>query len=315
MMIIVLAAALFLFLLWQLLVTLLAYYCYHRVFVVPKDCPTDPHILPKGEQYEALRPQMLALIDRASEFPYEDVYVTSHDGLRLHARYYEVTPFGPVQIMAHGYQSMPIRDFGGGLALARESGCNVLLIDQRAHGQSEGRALSFGILERLDCLTWIEYINQRRGTTLPIVLTGLSMGATTVLMAAELDLPPNVVGIIADCGYSSPRKIISGVVRALKYPMPVTYHLIRRGGRLFGGFDVDAHTATDTLAHARIPVLFIHGEDDRLVPCDASRENYAACVSEKRLLTVPLAGHGLSYLVAPDAYREAVLQFLRDTCH
>ena len=179
-----------------------AYLCYRVVFTVPKGCTDDAHLMPKGEQYDKLRDKMLETVDAAEAIPFEDVFITTKDGLRLHGRYYETAPGAPVQILFHGYRSNALRDFSGGLQLALESGCNALLVDQRAHGASGGKCLSFGVLERRDCLEWIEYVNERFGRDEPVVPVGVSMGAATVLMASGLELPENVVGIIADCGYT-----------------------------------------------------------------------------------------------------------------
>ena len=138
------------------------------------------------------------------------------------------------------------------------------------------------------------------------------MGAATVLMAGGLDLPRNVVGIVADCGYSSPAAIIRKVIRDQHLPIFPVYQLIRLGGKLFGGFDLESATVTDALAHCDIPVLLIHGGDDRFVPCDMGRENYAHCAAHnKHLLVVPGAGHGLSYMVDREAYLAALESFLR----
>lgn len=288
-----------------------AYLCYRMVFAVPRGSTDDVHLLPKGEQYDKLRDKMLATVDTAAAIPFEDVFITTKDGLRLHGRYYETAPGAPVQILFHGYRSNAVRDFSGGLQLALESGCNALLVDQRAHGASEGKCLSFGVLERRDCLEWIEYVNERCGRDVPVVLVGVSMGAATVLMASGLELPENVAGIIADCGYTSPKAIICKVARDMKLPARLVYPLVRLGARLFGGFDPDECSTEDALRSAKVPVLLIHGEDDRFVPCEMSRTNHSACRSESVLLTVPGAGHGLSYLIDNAGYRSAVLSFLR----
>ena len=117
---------------------------------------------------------------------------------------------------------------------------------------------------------------------------------------------------VADCGYSSPAAIIRKVIRDQHLPIFPVYQLIRLGGKLFGGFDLESATVTDALAHCQIPVLLIHGGDDRFVPCEMGRENYANCAARnKRLLVVPGAGHGLSYMVDREAYLTALESFLR----
>lgn len=295
-----------------LLLLAILYYCWRQVFWVPREVTLEPKILLKGTQYEERKKQMLALIGKAMEIPYEEVTCRSFDGLTLWGRYYEVQPGAPLQIQFHGYRSNAIKDFSGGMQLARELGCNVLLVDERGHGKSGGSFLSFGVLERRDCLSWLDYARQRFGADTPMFLVGISMGAGTVLMASELELPDNVKGIISDCGFSSPKAIIQKVMVDMHYPVAPLYPFVRLCGLVFGRFDMESCSAKSALTRCRKPVLFIHGEADHFVPCDMTRENYAACASRKTLLTVPGAGHGLSYLVDRSAYTSAVEKFLRE---
>lgn len=286
-----------------------AYVCCRMAFAVPRRKTLDSHDLMRGEQYEPLNDRMLAMVEEADALPYEDVWIENRQGLRLHARYYEITPGAPLEIMFHGYRSNAIRDFCGGITREAERGWNMLLVDQRAHGLSEGTYLSFGARERYDCLDWIEWANARFGAQTDILLVGISMGAATVLMAAGLELPDNVRGILADSGYTSPRDIIQVVMRSMHCPMFV-YPLLRLGGRLYGRFDINAASVEDALRNCRVPVFLVHGEDDRFVPCGMSRRNYDACAAEKTLLTVPDAGHGLSYLLEKERYESELTAFL-----
>lgn len=284
--------------------------CYRMAFSVPKQPEADLFFLPDTAQYAPFREVSAQMIRAALAIPYEDVWITSRDGLRLHGKLYPGTPGAPVQLLFHGYRSAAERDFCGGLQEARKGGCSVLLVDQRAHGKSQGRCLSFGILERYDCLCWVQYAIGRFGPDCRILLYGMSMGAATVLMAAGLALPENVAGIVADCGYTSPAAILQRELRQRGYPFFPTYALVRLGGRLFGGFDLEQASAAEAMERCRIPVLLIHGGDDRFVPCAMSRENYDRCASpDKRLLIVPGAGHGLSYLVDRQAYLAALTAF------
>ena len=135
------------------------------------------------------------------------------------------------------------------------------------------------------------------------------MGATTVLMAAGEPLPPNVIGVLADCGFSTGRKIICKVIRQLKLPVWPVYPLIRLGGKLYGGFDVEGSDAVSAMKKCRLPVIFFHGTGDDFVPWEMSRENYDACAAEKELVCVPNAGHGLSYLIDPAGYLNSLREF------
>ncbi len=290
----------------------ITYICYRITFGYSKKLDITPHTLPEGKQYEPLHSRMKQSIKSALALPYEEVFIKSFDGLRLFGRYYEVKPGAPLKILFHGYRSNAIRDFSEGLQYDMESGFNVLLVDQRAHGKSEGKAITFGVLERYDCLAWVNYAAKRFGNEVPIILNGLSMGASTVLMASDLELPRNVVGIIADCGFSSPKDIICKVIKDQRLPSSVFYFFVRIGGKIFGGFDIEESTAVMSVKNTTVPILFVHGEDDRFVPCEMSRQAYNECGSKKWLLTVKGAGHGLSYLIDTKAYQKALLELWKE---
>ena len=294
------------------LVVAAAYICYRLAFSVPKQTEASLFKLPDTEQYTPYADMAHQMIRDALAIPYEPVTVSSCDGLTLFGKFYPASASAPWLILFHGYRSGAERDFCGGLPFGVRSGFNVLLVDQRAHGKSQGKCLTFGIKERYDCLRWVDYARARGGDDAKIILYGMSMGAATVLMAEELALPRHVAGIVADCGYSAPSAIIKKVLQDMHYPMFPTYALLRLGGKLFGGFDIEEASAAEAMEQCVIPVLFIHGEDDRFVPCDMSRENFAHCrCAEKELLTVPGAGHGVSYMADKDAYLHAVSTFLK----
>lgn len=297
-----------------LLSVLIAWYSYRTAFYSPEKRKEDDYAIPKGEQYEKERQRMLSLIRQMDDIPYETVTISAQDGTKLSARYYHVRDGAPLQIQFHGYRGTALRDFCGGNKLAREFGQNTLVVDQRAHGRSGGTTITFGIQERMDCLCWAEYASQRFGSDTPIFLCGVSMGAATVLMASELELPCNVIGIIADCPYSSPEAIIRKVCREdMHLPPALVMPFIRLGARLFGHFDLKESSAVQAVRNTSVPILLLHGEDDRFVPCDMSRDIIDACTGDKTRITFPGAGHGLSYIVDTETYSKAVSQFV-DQC-
>lgn len=267
---------------------------------------------PPGKTYEPYREQILRGIDVVLAHEHEDVYITSHDGLKLHARYYHVADGAPLTIFMHGYRSNALCDGNGAFIMSKRRGYNVLMVDQRAHGLSEGKVMTFGIKERYDCLDWIKYANQRFGDTTPIILMGVSMGAATVMMAAGLDLPSNVKCVLEDSGFSSPSEIIKSVIRSMRLPVGLVYPVVRLSGRLFGGIDVEQADASsvEAVRDSKVPILFVHGEADDFVPCDMSKACFEACGKAKRILTVPGAGHGLSHCVDKDSYENLVEDFL-----
>ncbi len=294
------------------LILVAAFGCYRITFFVPRKEIADIHYFPEELHYGNQADKIHALINAVMKLKSEDVFVQSKDNLQLHGKLYFVSEEAPTEILFHGYRSFAERDFSGGLQLALSLGHNALLVDQRAHGQSQGKALSFGILERYDCMTWINYVQKRFGKDKRIILVGISMGAATVLMAGGLPLPENVAGIIADCGYSAPSEIIKKVAKERHFPVWLVYPLIRLGGKIFGGFDIEEETAEKALKRCFVPVLLIHGEDDGFVPCEMSRLNYAACAGKKRLETFPGAEHGLSYLVDQERYQKIITEFCNE---
>ena len=183
------------------------------------------------------------------------------------------------------------------------------MVDQRAHGESGGRTITFGIRERHDVQTWLHYAADRFGIGTPVVLYGLSMGAATVLMGCADGYPSNAVGIIADSPYAAPADIIRKVCRDIHYPALI-YPFIYLGALLFGRFRLDSCTAQRAVKKARIPILILHGDDDRLVPSRMSEQIAAANPGLCRVYTVPGAGHGLSFLVDPSGCEAAVIDFL-----
>lgn len=285
-------------------------YCYNLAFRRDEKRVSKEGAVPEGEQYEVFSDVIIKGANNILNAPYEKVTTTSHDGIKLVGRYYHVKDGAPVSIIFHGYRSNIGTDCNGGYYLSVKNGYNVLVVYQRGHRESGGKTITFGVKERYDCLDWISYVNERFGEETPILLMGLSMGAATVLMAAGLDLPSNVKGIMADCGFSSPKEILQEVIRKMKYPLRITYFFVRMSARIFGQFDPEEASAVEALKDAKVPVLIIHGDDDRFVPSRMSRENYDACASAKEILIVPGAGHGLSYCVDAKAYEKAVQDFI-----
>ncbi len=239
-----------------------------------------------------------------------DVTIESRDGLKLSGTWLAADdPKGTI-ILVHGYRGCKLIEFGIALHLYRDYGLNILLPDQRANGKSEGKLITFGVKESDDIACWIDWHNANFGE-IPVILSGLSMGASTVLFLADADLPKNVKGIIADCGFTSPWEIISCVFKNVTHLPPLPSMWIAEGfARIFGGFSLRQKDTRKTLANSRLPVLMVHGTEDGFVPCEMTRQGYAACTSEKQVLLVEGADHGVSFLVDSDRYQETVVAFL-----
>lgn len=285
-----------------------SFVCFLLVFYERRQ-PQPEYPVPDGEAYEPYREMMIEGIKRLRSQRQERFTICSHDGLTLSGRYFEYAPGAPIEIMFHGYRGCADRDFCLGMDRAFALGHSCLIVDQRTTGGSDGHIITFGIRESRDCLRWVDFVVEHFGPEVKIILTGISMGGATVLMAAGEKLPDNVVGVLADCAYTSAKAIIREVARRQGLPVWIMYPLIRLGAWLFAGLDLEGNAPIEAVKRIKVPVVFAHGEDDGFVPCDMSRENYAACAAPKCLYTAPGADHGLCYLVAQEDYIRALREF------
>ena len=243
---------------------------------------------------------------------HEIVEITAKDGVHLVGHWFCRDAAKRTIVAMHGWRSSWVDDFGIISDFWLRSGCNVLFAEQRGQNNSGGDYIGFGLLERYDCADWTFWVQEQ--CSLPIYLCGISMGAATVLMASALPLAENVRGIMADCGFTSPHAIWEHVA---KDSLRLHYNGWRRK-------TVDAicnqnlngesayFSCEDALRVCTLPVLFVHGSDVQFVPVEMTYQNYKACSSEKRLLIVPGAGHGQSYIIEPEKYEAETQKFWSD---
>ena len=263
---------------------------------------------PYGKYYEHIISSHQWLQDHNAQ----NVYIRSDDGLKLHAFWIPAENAKGTVLFAHGYRSTMLVDFGLAFDLYHRLGMNLLVPEQRCHGQSEGRFITFGVKESRDMVCWIKHHNEAYGAY-PLVLSGLSMGAATMLYLADKPLPDNVKGIIADCGFTSPKEILSSVFKkTIHLPAGPTLWVTDIAARLFAGFSLDQEDTRRSMAKAKLPVLLVHGLDDDFVPCEMTKQAYDACTGPKELLLVKDAGHGVSFLVAKEKYIQTIVCFLND---
>ena len=241
-----------------------------------------------------------------------DVWVTSDDGLNLHGLWVPATDALGTMVLFHGYRSCAQADFSMVLSFYHILGFNLLLADQRSHGKSQGKYITFGIREHRDALRWLQWHNATFGSQ-DVYLGGMSMGATTVLMAAGEELPANVRGVVADCGFSSPWEILCREIRhQIHLPSKPLAWSAGIFARLLGRFGLREDSTLEAMKKCRVPVLFVHGTGDRFVPCTMTQAAYDACASEKQLILVEGAGHGLSYVVDQPRCQSALENFFMD---
>ncbi|MBO5472478.1 MAG: alpha/beta hydrolase [Lachnospiraceae bacterium] len=241
----------------------------------------------------------------------QDCYVRTADGLLLHGSYLPAERAERFVLLCHGYKGSGFGDFAYTARFLHENGCNLLFIDQRCCGLSEGKYITFGAKEQWDVQEWAYYIARRNKAQLPIYLYGESMGASSVLMASGHNLPKEVKGLIADCGFHSMKEQLQDIAANWFHMNWVELLLFRVDVfcRLLGGFHMkDADTANAMRTNRR-PVLFFHGEKDTYVEPKNTRYNYALCRAPKELVIVPEARHLCSAYVNPGLYRRKLLEF------
>lgn len=291
-------------------VFLLMYGLYRYVFCFPPEKRPDVRSIPNSRLYRQHRARMLEIVEKMEQGPYEEVSVLSQDGLRLYGKLYYIKKGAPIVIFCHGYHGTAAWDGYGFFRVCMENGINILMADQRAHGKSQGRVITFGIMERYDCKAWSEYAVERFGTWTDVFLAGVSMGAASVIMSSELGLPRNVRGLMADCGYSRPAAIIMETVKSMGLPVKPVYLLLKYGARLFGSFNLEAATGLEAAQKLNIPVLFFHGVQDTIVPLSMGKELYQSCAGTRRWVTIENADHANSAMTDYKTYETAVLQFM-----
>ncbi len=290
-----------------------SYICFRLAFYVKRRKPLREGYsdkIPNDAAFEPFREDMIRWINEMKTMPQKEVEIRSFDGLRLRGRYFELEPGAPIEILLHGYRSNSERDLSGGIARCFACGRSVLLVDHRASGRSEGNVVTFGIHESRDCADWVKFVLENIDANAKIYIGGVSMGAATAMMATAYDLPKNVVGILADCGYSSPKKIISKVIKQMHLPAVICYPFVRLGGIIFGHFDIEELSPEEAMGKCTLPVFFVHGDADDFVPCYMSEECYNACASKnKYFLKMEGAGHGLAFPLNQDRYINEVKSF------
>lgn len=241
----------------------------------------------------------------------QDCYIRSRDGLRLHGSYLPAREAKRDLILCHGYKGSGFGDFARIAGFLHENGCNLLFIDERCCGLSEGEYITFGAREQYDVRDWAFYISEKNKGKLPIYLFGESMGAASVLMASGHGLPGEVAGLIADCGFQSMKGQLREIAAGWFHLKWIELLLLRVDlfcGLLAGFHMKEADTARAMETNKR-PVLFFHGEKDTYVLPENTLQNYRRCRAPKELVVVPEARHLCSAYEEPGLYREKLLAF------
>lgn len=243
----------------------------------------------------------------------EKLELRARDGTRLRAwLLYAPEETKSFVIGVHGFKSSKLSDIALSAPFYHAQGKNLLLVDDRAHGESEGKYTGFAWLDRLDVLDWCAYLLKRFGPETKILLHGVSMGATAVCCAAgERELPRQVLGVVSDCAFSSAWAELKYAARHLLHlPAFPLLPLVNFWLRLRAGYSLRACRAVEQVEKANVPFLFFHGEADELVPPEMARALWAACRTEKHLHLVPGAGHAMCWLADSPGCQARIQEFM-----
>ena len=310
------------FLLWiglVLLLMLISSFVGYRVFLAVYRRPKDPE-----KDFRKIRQRLLESCGEKAEdwlaagarwlkeTPYEEVSIKSFDSFDLHGRFYEApSPCGRTAILLHGYHSSPELDLGPQAAFLYGRGMNVLVTELRAHGDSQAIYSTLGVAERYDAMDWATWVREKMGPQEGVIFYGFSLGGTAALMTTSSDeLPENVIGVIAECAYISPQIQLTAAMQKRHIPVMLFGNTVDLMCMMKGRFSIRDCTTTNAMPRCQVPVLLLHGMEDKLVSPDDSRINAEQCAAPSRWVPVPGAGHGGCFLAEPQLCEEAVAAFL-----
>lgn len=244
----------------------------------------------------------------------EEVSIRSEDGLKLKGIFINQNSNKTV-ILVHGYMAshlFRVQD----APFYYNLGFNILLVDQRTHGMSEGKYITCGILESKDLIRWVEFINLKLKSE--IILDGVSMGAATVICAsADENLPENVKFAVADCSYTTMRELTKTIFK--RYALVPNWVIIGIGegfARRVGKFSFHKGGPLECVKKAKIPILFLHGDKDTFIPHKMADELYANCASPSKLIKIKGAGHAMCFcedrITCQNAVEDTIERYMQD---
>ncbi len=242
--------------------------------------------------------------DRLRVVPCEEFTIKNERGQALKGFYYPCGAKGKkIVFLIHGYRSNHVETGGLFYEYYKSRGIDFFCCDHTAHGESEGHFIGFDVFESRDCLLWIDFLREKFGADVQIILHGFSMGGGTVLQMSG-HCPDNVKFIISDSGYKNARA-------SMDHQIGPMYQPLRLINRLVAGYDWDDSDVTASLAASRVPILFVHGQQDKLVPYENGPELYAGYQGEKDCFFPEKARHIEAMYTDPEAYAEKIDRFIQ----
>ena len=265
------------------------------------------------ENFRAYIHQYNEAMKTVSKLAYEPLSIVSKDGLHLSGKLYRMHRDNHKLVIGfHGYHGSDLYDMARFFLLYNSLGYDIMVISERTHHDSEGTYITFGSHEQEDGLLWIQKAVELYSGDVQIVIHGVSMGAATVdLISGNEQLPPQVKCAVSDCAYTSLEQQARAMFKIPQWILTVFLSMMNFWMKKLADFDLNDAAPIKAVVHAQVPILFIHGEEDRFVPISMLEPLYESCSSEKEKFTVPKAGHASSYAVDPVGYGEKFTEFVQ----
>lgn len=270
-------------------------------FLIKKTKETE-----EGKKKEEIRHRNMEWLSQQDT---EEFHIESQDGLKLRALYLEAPGSNRIAFCIHGIQTTGEREFATLAKYFYENGISSFIIDQRAHGKSEGKYLTYGDKEAEDCKKWLDFIAGHFGPSTRIFVYGLSMGSSTTLLLNRYELPENVEYLVADCGYSSIKAQLKNTFSSIHLPAGLCYFLYKCSCRLHHVYNPDKVDIMKCVRNSRLPIIFIHGAADDVVPVENAYNMYEECGSEKKLVITEGLKHTESFVFSEEARQTSINGF------
>ena len=294
-----------------LLISILLFerYVYKRVFYSPQKGQNSEYNAVRALNATDLKERATKLVNELLEIPSEDLYTISFDKLKLHAYFYKSEGSNEYIIFFHGFRRTARRSFAGRAMDCLKAHKNVILVDQRAHGQSEGHELTFGKKEQYDVVSWVNFIQQKFGKDAKITLVGVSMGATAILGAS--DKIDERIKIVADAPYISVKDVVIITMSKIKMNPRVIYPLVAFSSILYCHSTLDCDVSKN-VNKSKNKIFLIHGSEDEIVPYKEVEKMYLENKDHVKYELFDGIGHGLAYLRATEKYRKVFFDFINN---
>lgn len=261
----------------------------------------------QGPTYDICRDKIIEYREKIKELNFEEIKIKSFDDLSLYGRLYKCDKSKDLIILLHGAHTIPENNFGYFIHSMHDK-YNLLLVRMRSHGESEGKHLTYGIKEKEDVISWLDYFGNSYEN---YYLYGISMGAASIGFACEnLSERENVKGLIFDCGFTNIKAVMDFLVVSLHLPEPLFVPGVKLIHKMNFGFNMDSDSVVNHIKNNKIPCLFLEGGKDDVVPPDLLMKSYDACTSYKELYLVPDAGHATALIVGGENILEKVISFI-----